>query len=90
MMKMAGRLFISGSWRRRHSPAVWVSIRSSGAVRSTATVTRVWSPSVYTNCSNSFTLRYGASMKSCDCPSDSARRSKKRMARVRSGGFTGR
>ena len=83
-------MIIAGSSAARHSRTRSVRMNSPGAVMSMATVSRVSGARVCNSCSISLTLRYGASMKSCDWPSACARRSKRRIACTRSGGLTGR
>ena len=69
MINIVGRLAISGTPTFFHCPTLRVTINSSGEVISHATVKSVSAAQTCNICSISFTLRYGASMKICDCRS---------------------
>ena len=62
---IVGRFAMSGIGTLRHSSTRSVRIYSSGAVISVATLSRIFGDRILSNASKSFTLRYGASMKSC-------------------------
>ena len=64
--KMVGRFSIFGTADFCHCSIVRVTISSSFAVMSAATVSRIFGDSVLRSVSKSLRLRYGASMKSCD------------------------
>ena len=73
MINMVGRLAISGIGRRDHPDTVSVTMNSAGEVMSHATVMHVEPSHRESICSNSLTLRYGASMNICDSPAVRAR-----------------
>ena len=66
---IVGRFSMLGIGRRRHSATESVSISSSGAVMSAATVSNILGASVAKSVSKSLQLRYGASMNICACRS---------------------
>ena len=63
--KIVGRFSIFGTSLRCHSSIVRVTISSSFAVISAATVRRIFAESVLRSVSKSLTLRYGASINIC-------------------------